>query len=619
MGKLGAALLVAVAAYLSYSIYIMYNETQPPVYRGEGEGESGETKPSISHNRYSPDILLSYEFFLSPYQGLPPLRNLLEAKSDKRFFHLGSVNSRPYDWEREAQLREKEQRKWSFSERVREALNFSGKEKSDLEVVVPEHLRNNATLYVHVRTRDARSGEELPLQAVQRLSSPVVPDHLKVLKRYLLEDPWGTKLEEATKHLQVPPPPVESVPEYIQVGPVLEHRPLLTAALLRTFGPKSPIVDIEKKTYALPIHLNTMISPEDEHLPLVKLPHESFVLLPEEQRRSAAATPLKIKFKPTGYASWLFLLIMGQAMGSLQHMQFSAYDVNSVKMMMGSSSPWVLLLVYLTSLLHLVFEILALYSDVKFWRGQENLAQNFSASGLLIEMALEIVTILYVRDNGDSFLVQIFIFLRLLLNAWKLRKLVTFTLSSSPPYFFKMRSFSSPRASEESVSESGKTRESNEKEKPQPVAVDYEELQRFENSCMWYLFLLFVPVVVGVSLHQLVYVPQKGWWSWMITSLATCGYTFGFVAMTPQLFRNYKLQSVTHMPWTVLGYQFTNTFIDDLFSCFIRMPKMHRMSVFRDDVVFVVFLIQRWLYRHNKQREDAEASRQEELEDKKTK
>ncbi|EPT31641.1 cleft lip and palate transmembrane protein 1 (clptm1) protein [Toxoplasma gondii ME49] len=619
MGKLGGALLVAVAAYLSYSIFIMYNETQPPVYRPEGDSESGKTEPSISRNRFSPDVLLSYEFFLSPYQGLPPLRNLLEAKSDKRFFHLGSVNSRPYDWEREAQLREEEQRNWSFFERMREALNFSGKEKSDLEVIVPEHLRNNTTLYVHVRTRDARSGEELPLQAVQRLSSPVVPDHLKVLKRYLLEDPWGTRLAEATTHLQVPPPPVESVPEYIQIGPVLEHRPLLTASLLRTFGPNSPIVDIEKKTYALPIHVNAMISPEDEHLPLVTLPHESFVLLPEERRRSAAATPLKIKYKPTGYASWLFLLIMGQAVGSLQRMQFSSYDVNSVKMMMGSSSPWVLLLVYLISLLHLVFEVLALYSDVTFWRGQENLAQNFSASGLLIEMALEIVTILYVRDNGDSFLVQIFIFLRLLLNAWKLRKLVTFTLSSSPPYFFKMRSVSSPSASEASVSETGNSRETNKKETPKPVAVDFEELQRFENSCMWYLFLLFLPVVIGVSLHQLVYVPQKGWWSWVVTSLATCGYTFGFVSMTPQLFRNYKLQSVTHLPWTVLGYQFTNTFIDDLFSCFIRMPKMHRMSVFRDDVVFVVFLIQRWLYRHNKQREDAEASCQEELEVKKTK
>ncbi|CBZ50469.1 putative Cleft lip and palate transmembrane protein 1 [Neospora caninum Liverpool] len=626
MGKLGAALLVGVAAYLTYSIYIMYSETQPPVYRPKRSDAGDEGPPPLSSNRYSPDLLLSYEFFLSPFTALPPLQNLLAAKNEERFFHVGSVKSRPYNWEGEERLREAEKKNWSFQERLRESLNFSGKEKSDLEVIIPEFLRNNVTLFVHVRTRDAKTGEELPLQAVQKLSSSVVPEHLKVLKRYLLEDPWGTKLEAATKELQVPPPPVESVPEYIQVGPVLEHRPLLTEALLRTFGLNSPVVDIKTQTYALPIHLNSMISPEDEHLPLVALPHERFVVLPEEQRRSAAATSLKITYKPTGYASWLFLLIMGQAMGSLQSMKFSAYDVNSVKMMMGSSSPWVLLLVYLISLLHLVFEILALYSDVKFWRGQENLAQNFSANGLLIEMALEVITILYVRDNGDSFLVQIFIVLRLLLNVWKLRKLVTFTISSTPPYFFKIRGApSSPNVADgaepTAETEEKKRNSSGEKksQKAERAAVDYEELQRFENACMWYLCLLFLPMVLGVSLYQLIYVPQKGWWSWLVTSLATCGYTFGFVSMTPQLFRNYKLQSVTHMPWRVLGYQFTNTFIDDVFSCFIRMPKMHRMSVFRDDVVFVVFLVQRWLYRHNKQRDDEEASQRQEVEEKKTK
>ncbi|PHJ20351.1 cleft lip and palate transmembrane protein 1 protein [Cystoisospora suis] len=333
------------------------------------------------------------------------------------------------------------------------------------------------------------------------------------------------------------------------------------------------------------------------------------------------------------YASWIFLLIMGQALGNLQSMQLSEYDVNSMRVMMGTSSPGVLLLVYLISVLHLIFEGLALYSDVKFWRHQENASQNFSASGILIDMALEFTTILYLRDNGDSFLVQFFIFLRLLLNIWKLKKLVTFTLSSTPPYFFKIRkatpsassSSSSSKVTPVDDSQSKEQKEQKEGEKKEGEkeeetkkkvpgkdshngdrassnSVDLEELQKFENKCMWCLFLLLLPLVLGVSIYQLVYVPHKGWWSWGITSLATCAYTFGFVSMTPQLFRNYKLQSVTHMPWTVLGYQFTNTFIDDVFSCFIRMPKMHRMSVFRDDVVFIVFLIQRYLYRHSKKR-----------------
>ena len=39
-----------------------------------------------------------------------------------------------------------------------------------------------------------------------------------------------------------------------------------------------------------------------------------------------------------------------------------------------------------------------------------------------------------------------------------------------------------------------------------------------------------------------------------------------------------------------------NTFIDDLFAFVIKMPTMHRLSCFRDDVVFVIYLIQRWKY-----------------------
>mmetsp|Transcript_4179 Transcript_4179/g.5469 ORF Transcript_4179/g.5469 Transcript_4179/m.5469 type:complete len:95 (+) Transcript_4179:3-287(+) len=66
--------------------------------------------------------------------------------------------------------------------------------------------------------------------------------------------------------------------------------------------------------------------------------------------------------------------------------------------------------------------------------------------------------------------------------------------------------------------------------------------------------------------------------------------------MTPQLFINYKLKSVAHLPWRVLCYRFLNTFIDDLFAFIIRMPTLARISCFRDDIVFVIYLYQRYLY-----------------------
>jgi hypothetical protein len=72
--------------------------------------------------------------------------------------------------------------------------------------------------------------------------------------------------------------------------------------------------------------------------------------------------------------------------------------------------------------------------------------------------------------------------------------------------------------------------------------------------------------------------------------------------MLPQLFINYKLKSVAHMPWRQMTYKALNTVIDDLFAFVIKMPTLHRVAVFRDDVVFAAFLYQRWIYRVDKSR-----------------
>merc|ERR1719354_460252 len=47
--------------------------------------------------------------------------------------------------------------------------------------------------------------------------------------------------------------------------------------------------------------------------------------------------------------------------------------------------------------------------------------------------------------------------------------------------------------------------------------------------------------------------------------------------MTPQLYINYKLQSVAHLPWRMFTYKAVNTFIDD--------------------IIFFIYLYQRYKYR----------------------
>ena len=49
-------------------------------------------------------------------------------------------------------------------------------------------------------------------------------------------------------------------------------------------------------------------------------------------------------------------------------------------------------------------------------------------------------------------------------------------------------------------------------------------------------------------------------------------------------------------------YKSLNTFIDDLFAFIIKMPTMHRLACLRDDLIFFIYLYQRWAYGIDKKR-----------------
>lgn len=110
--------------------------------------------------------------------------------------------------------------------------------------------------------------------------------------------------------------------------------------------------------------------------------------------------------------------------------------------------------------------------------------------------------------------------------------------------------------------------------------------------------MLFVlgPLMLGYSAYSLLYKQHLSWYGWVLGSLTGAVYAFGFILMMPQLVINYKLKSVAHLQWRYLIYRALNTFIDDLFAFVITMPTMHRLSCFRDDIIFFIYLYQRWVY-----------------------
>uniref|UniRef100_A0A161TGT9 Lipid scramblase CLPTM1L n=1 Tax=Triatoma infestans TaxID=30076 RepID=A0A161TGT9_TRIIF len=121
---------------------------------------------------------------------------------------------------------------------------------------------------------------------------------------------------------------------------------------------------------------------------------------------------------------------------------------------------------------------------------------------------------------------------------------------------------------------------------------------------MKYLSYILYPLCIAGAIYSLFYQQYKSWYSWLIHSLVNGVYAFGFLFMLPQLFINYKLKSVAHLPWKSFMYKAFNTFIDDLFAFIITMPTAHRLACFRDDVIFIIYLYQRWLYPVDKSRID---------------
>ena len=151
----------------------------------------------------------------------------------------------------------------------------------------------------------------------------------------------------------------------------------------------------------------------------------------------------------------------------------------------------------------------------------------------------------------------------------------------------------------------------------QEVGIDQKIDEAFGSATGWFVNFIFYqidfgggvkvfwvlfPLIIGYSFKSLIYDRHYSWYSWFITTLTACVYTFGFVLMCPQLYINHQLKSVSHLPWNYLIYKFFNTFIDDLFAFVIKMPLMHKISVFRDDIIFCIYLWQRWKYNVDKGR-----------------
>lgn len=278
-------------------------------------------------------------------------------------------------------------------------------------------------------------------------------------------------------------------------------------------------------------------------------------------------------------ASWKFMLMTQMDQSFSMQRSWGAMgegESDEVKKIFLEGNPYFLGLTMAVSMLHSVFDMLAFKNDIGFWKDKKNV-QGLSVRTILINCFCQLVIFLYLLDSETSMVVLFSAGVGTAIEFWKVTKAMEVTVEKSAsglPYIkFKDRS-----------------------------SYTQTKTQQYDAEAMKYLSWALYPLVGGYAVYALLYQTHRSWYSWVLNSLVGAVYTFGFILMCPQLYLNYRLKSVAHLPWRQMTYKFLNTIIDDLFAFVIKMPLLHRLSVFRDDVVFLIYLYQRWIYRVDKKR-----------------
>lgn len=104
--------------------------------------------------------------------------------------------------------------------------------------------------------------------------------------------------------------------------------------------------------------------------------------------------------------------------------------------------------------------------------------------------------------------------------------------------------------------------------------------KKYDEMAFKYLSYAIYPLLAGYTVYSAVYEDHKGWYSFVVGTLVGFVYAFGFMSMCPQLYINYKLKSVAHMPWKTFMYKALNTFVDDLFAFVIKVKNHYSYFLF---------------------------------------
>jgi hypothetical protein len=253
-------------------------------------------------------------------------------------------------------------------------------------------------------------------------------------------------------------------------------------------------------------------------------------------------------------------------------------EMEMFKEILLDSNIYLLSITGVVSVLHMIFEMLAFKNDVSHWRKKKDNVGT-SVRTILANVVMQLIIFLYLLDNNEntSWMILFGQGMGIAIEAWKITKTVNVRVRQTPqgsllPYTVVF-------------------------EDKHKLSETEKKTEEYDAIAFKYMYLLAIPLLGAYAVYSVIYEEHKSWYSFIITTLVGSVYAYGFLMMVPSLYINYRLKSVAHMPAKAMTYKFLNTFIDDLFAFTIKMPTLHRLATLRDDVIFFVYLYQKWQYK----------------------
>ncbi|KAF3771041.1 cleft lip and palate transmembrane 1 [Cryphonectria parasitica EP155] len=297
--------------------------------------------------------------------------------------------------------------------------------------------------------------------------------------------------------------------------------------------------------------------------------------------------PLHIELN--NLANWKFQLMASVEFGGRESARQAAFgnpvagggdgsEIEMVKEIFLDTNPILLGITIVVSIAHMLLETLAFGSDIAHYRKKKDNV-GISVRTILANVFMQTIIFLYLVDNSQntSWMILGTQGVGIVIELWKVTTVVNIRVRDAPPGSWLPKHIVF--------------------EDKHKLSETEQKTQEYDAIAFKYMYWVGVPLLIAYAIYSLVYEEHKSWYSFIITTLVGSVYAYGFLMMVPALYINYRLKSVAHMPGKAMMYKFLNTFIDDLFAFTIKMPILHRLATFRDDIIFFVYIYQRWAYK----------------------